>query len=133
MDMKTQDAMLTQGIEEATEIMAGARQPARVRKYTGRILTHIIEDGQTVWTLDGHHDVKVPDTATAGERVLAIRTALRQSQSGFAELLGVSLGTLQGWEQDRREPNGSAKKLLDVSYRAPEILIGAGNGSSVFA
>jgi len=33
------------------------------------------------------------------------------SQSAFAALLGVSIRTLQDWEQGRREPSGAAKSL----------------------
>ena len=126
------EKMLAQGIKEAMEIMAGERVPARVRKYTGHILTQIIEDGITIWTLEGSHDINVPQSATSGDRVQAIRKALKQSQLGFAELLGIAVGTLQGWEQDRRVPNGPAKKLLDISYRAPEVLVGSLVEHSIF-
>lgn len=126
------DAMIDQGIKEALEIMAGERIPARVRKYSGNILTQIIEDGETIWVLEGSHKIDVPQSATSGDRVQAIRKALKQSQLGFAELLGIAIGTLQGWEQNRRVPSGPAKKLLDISYRAPEVLVDAGVERSIF-
>jgi putative transcriptional regulator len=44
------------------------------------------------------------------------------SQSEFAALLGVSVRTLQDWEQGRREPSGAAKTLLKIAIRHPEIL-----------
>ncbi len=44
------------------------------------------------------------------------------SQSAFAELLGVSVRTLQEWEQGRREPSGAAKTLLRVAMRSPEAI-----------
>jgi len=44
------------------------------------------------------------------------------SQSAFAVLLGVSVRTLQDWEQGRREPSGAAKTLFRVAERHPEIL-----------
>ena len=44
------------------------------------------------------------------------------SQSQFAELLGVSVRTLQDWEQGRREPSGAAKTLLKVAALHPEVL-----------
>ena len=44
------------------------------------------------------------------------------SQSAFAVLLGVSVRTLQDWEQGRREPSGAAKTLFRVAERYPEIL-----------
>jgi len=44
------------------------------------------------------------------------------SQSAFASLLGVSVRTLQDWEQGRREPTGAAKTLLRVAVQHPEVL-----------
>ena len=38
-----------------------------------------------------------------------IRTTLKLSQTAFACLMGVSLRTVQDWEQDRREPSEPAK------------------------
>jgi len=44
------------------------------------------------------------------------------SQAKFAELLGVSVRTVQDWEQGRREPNAAAKTLLKVAELHPAIL-----------
>jgi putative transcriptional regulator len=44
------------------------------------------------------------------------------SQIAFAALLGVSVRTLQDWEQGRREPSGAAKTLFRVAERHPEVL-----------
>lgn len=44
------------------------------------------------------------------------------SQASFAALLGVSVRTLQDWEQGRREPSGAAKTLIKVARLHPEIL-----------
>jgi putative transcriptional regulator len=44
------------------------------------------------------------------------------SQSAFAQLLGVSVRTLQEWEQGRREPSGAAKTLLRIAMRSPEAI-----------
>ena len=54
--------------------------------------------------------------------VVRARLSTGFSQSQFAELLGVSLRTLQDWEQGRREPSGAAKTLIRVAQRHPEIL-----------
>lgn len=54
--------------------------------------------------------------------VKEIRTRLRLSQTAFAGLIGVSLRTVQDWEQGRREPSGPAKMLLRVAVRHPDIL-----------
>ncbi|HQY93577.1 MAG TPA: helix-turn-helix domain-containing protein [Caldilinea sp.] len=45
------------------------------------------------------------------------------SQSAFAGLMGVSLRTVQEWEQGRREPSGPAKTLLRIAEQHPDILI----------
>src|SRR5215216_2459247 len=44
------------------------------------------------------------------------------SQAQFAGLLGVSVRTLQEWEQGRREPSAAAKTLIKVAELSPSIL-----------
>jgi putative transcriptional regulator len=51
-----------------------------------------------------------------------IRTQMALSQSAFAGLIGVSLRTVQDWEQGRREPSGPAKTLLRIVEQHPEVL-----------
>ncbi|MGE8413933.1 MAG: helix-turn-helix domain-containing protein [Pseudomonas sp.] len=50
------------------------------------------------------------------------RAKVGLSQSAFATLLGVSLRTLQDWEQGRRQPTGAAQTLLRVASQYPEAL-----------
>lgn len=45
------------------------------------------------------------------------------SQSQFAAVLGVSVRTLQEWEQGRRNPTGAAQRLISIAARHPEVLI----------
>ncbi len=61
------------------------------------------------------HQVDIPAAAAA-----RAKTGLTQAQ--FAALLGVSVRTLQEWEQGRREPSGPAKALLLIALRHPEVL-----------
>ena len=44
------------------------------------------------------------------------------SQAKFAALLGVSVRTVQDWEQGRREPNAAARTLLKVAELHPSVL-----------
>ena len=50
-----------------------------------------------------------------------IRAKLRLSQAAFAGLMGVSLRTVQDWEQGRRKPSGPAIALLRIAEQHPEI------------
>ena len=55
-------------------------------------------------------------------QVAAVRAATGLSQAAFAKLLGVSVRTLQEWEQGRKLPSGAAATLLKVASRHPEVL-----------
>lgn len=60
--------------------------------------------------------VNIPSVASVRER-----TGL--SQARFAELLGVSVRTLQEWEQGRRAPSGAARTLLLIAQKNPAALL----------
>lgn len=62
--------------------------------------------------------VKVPAVVTA-------RNASGLSQAQFAELMGISVRTLQKWEQGEREPSGAARSLIRIAQRHPEVLVDA--------
>ena len=59
--------------------------------------------------------------------VKKIRAKLGVSQTEFAMMIGVSVSTLQNWEQGRREPEGPAKALLIVASKNPEVVAKALN------
>lgn len=54
---------------------------------------------------------------------IAARKALGLSQTEFAKLLGVSVRTLQDWEQGRKQPSGAASTLLKVAAKHPRALL----------
>lgn len=52
-----------------------------------------------------------------------LRAKYGLSQSKFAALLGISVRTLQNWEQGRRQPQGAARVLLRVAARHPRAIL----------
>jgi putative transcriptional regulator len=65
-------------------------------------------------------ETKVTVSTTAEARL-----SVGVSQSEFARLLGVSVRTLQEWEQGRREPSGAAKMLLKIAATNPQAILEA--------
>ncbi|MHB8743443.1 MAG: helix-turn-helix domain-containing protein [Sulfuricaulis sp.] len=61
------------------------------------------------------HTVKVPG-------IQQIRTRTGMTQEDFSAALGISLRTLQNWEQRRRRPTGPAVTLLRIVYFHPDVL-----------
>ena len=54
--------------------------------------------------------------------VPAIRKKTGMSQARFASVFGIPLGTLRDWEQDRRQPDQTARVLLAVIDRDPKAV-----------
>ncbi len=57
--------------------------------------------------------------------VKAIRESLKLTQQQFAAMMGISMRTLQNWEQGRRAPEGPARVLLMVAARNPQAVLDA--------
>jgi putative transcriptional regulator len=83
---------LVESVKEGMAILRGEKEPSRV---------FIVE--------------KKPD-------VKAIRSKLGISQSEFAAMLGISVRTLENWEQGHRTPKGPARVLLRVAAAHPEVI-----------
>jgi putative transcriptional regulator len=60
---------------------------------------------------------------SSGVRVIREQTSL--SQAEFVQLIGVSVKTLQNWEQDRRRPTGPAAALLRIIEHDPALAVKA--------
>lgn len=76
--------------------------------------------------VDGIRDIKAGRVGrrftVASYPIVRARERSGLSQSQFARLLGVSVRTLQDWEQGRREPNAAAKTLIKVAELNPGVL-----------
>ena len=75
--------------------------------------------------LQGLRELKqgVYGRVTTVPSVTSIREKTGLSQARFAQLLGVSVRTLQDWEQGRRAPSGAAKTLLMIAHKNPLALL----------
>ncbi|MGB6221220.1 NadS family protein [Haloferula sp.] len=93
--------------EDFTKLRESIRQAGEVRR--GR------------WKPSRVFKVEEPDPKVIRER-------LGLSQSRFAAIIGVSVRTLQNWEQGRRAPEGPARALLRVVDREPQAVLNALHG-----
>lgn len=89
---------LLESVKEMKAIQAGRRKPSRVTRADDLL-------------------------ASGAPDVSALRARFNLSQAKFAALLGISVNTLQNWEQGRRKPEGPARVLLDVAAAHPEVLL----------
>jgi putative transcriptional regulator len=65
------------------------------------------------------------ETEFTNPSVAEIREEYGLSQAKFAALIGISVRTLQNWEQGRRQPQGPAKVLLRVAAKHPRAVLDA--------
>jgi len=89
---------LMESVQHMKAIEAGRKKPSRVTRAEDLLAR------------------ETPDVA-------ALRARFGLSQTDFAALLGISVGTLRNWEQRRRRPDGPAKILLRVAAIHPEALL----------
>ena len=68
-------------------------------------------------------DMKAGKGRPVASAAAEARTATGLSQSQFAALLGVSVRTLQGWEQGRKQPSGAARTLLAIARDNPKAVL----------
>ncbi len=68
-------------------------------------------------------EMKAGQVAVVTSPVIEARKKTGLSQSQFAALLGVSVRTLQGWEQGRKQPSGAARTLLAIASTNPKAVL----------
>jgi putative transcriptional regulator len=91
-------AELVESVREMQDIRAGRRAPTRLTRADDLLRS------------------EAPDVAS-------LRARFKLSQSKFAALLGISVDTLQNWEQGRRQPDGPARVLLRVAEAHPQAIL----------
>lgn len=105
---------------ELAELLATPARPVWARK------TEVFPqaDGAVRRVITRSDGTVEQDELIPAERALVAmaRAATGLSQAAFARLLGVSVRTLQEWEQGRKSPSGAAATLLKIAARHPEIL-----------
>jgi len=73
--------------------------------------------------LQSVREMKAGKVQVVTSPVIEARRKTGLSQSQFAALLGVSVRTLQGWEQGRKQPSGAARTLLAIAAVNPKALV----------
>ena len=73
--------------------------------------------------LQSVREMKAGKVQVVTSPVIEARRKTGLSQSQFAALLGVSVRTLQGWEQGRKQPSGAARTLLALAAVNPKALV----------
>jgi putative transcriptional regulator len=58
----------------------------------------------------------------SAERVKEIRKSVARSPKEFEARFGIPARTVEGWEQNRREPDPAARALLTVIAANPELV-----------
>ncbi len=73
--------------------------------------------------LEAVREMKTGRVQVVTSPVIEARKKTGLSQSQFAALLGVSVRTLQGWEQGRKQPSGAARTLLAIASTNPKAVL----------
>lgn len=105
------------------ELLA-AVQELQVGKLSRKTMYEPLADGSVRRTVTLADGTVLSQEVFSGPKwqLLAARTQSGMSQSEFARATGVSVRTLQEWEQGRKVPSGAAQSLLKLVSRHPHLL-----------
>ncbi len=90
-----------------------ARRTEFTRRADGSVRRRIVLNDGTI---------ERDDIVPAQDWALVARAGTGLSQAQFAKLIGVSVRTLQEWEQGRKKPSGPAEVLLRIVARDPGVV-----------
>jgi putative transcriptional regulator len=98
--------------------------PSKSRKLTPAEI-EVLEAGRDIGAeiLQSIRDLKAGKGKVVLSPAVEARNATGLSQTQFAALLGVSVRTLQGWEQGRKQPSGAARTLLTIARTNPQAIL----------
>lgn len=98
--------------------------PSKSRKLTANEIARL-EASRDIGAeiLQSLKDMKAGKGKVVVSSAAEAREATGLSQAQFASLLGVSVRTLQGWEQGRKQPSGAARTLLAIARTNPQAIL----------
>lgn len=85
----------------------------------------LVESVKQMGAIMRGEDIPHRKTVVTTVDVKRLRERLNLTQNEFSGMIGVSIKTLQNWEQGRREPEGPAKALLRVVEKNPQAVLSA--------
>ena len=98
--------------------------PSKIKPLTDKELAaYEAERDLAADLLQAVQEMKAGQLHVVSSPVIEARRKTGLSQSQFAALLGVSVRTLQGWEQGRKQPSGAARTLLAIASTNPKAVL----------